>query len=245
LKININSIYFDLISNDNIIYYIPPFSKVEKKLAIRAIRRGYLNTISIYLFNAFLFEQLEIYKEFNIPFEFYIYPNYANINYYDIIINNIGNIDSIFYKLSEEGEFFSIRPYYLDDVKKIAWKHWAKTSKLVAKQKAIYETKYTFFIINNYRLSEEFVEKLNSFFKYLLTNDIKFKILDLKTFLEKEDNFIEINSLRKKLIYLAKISSFENSFNYTLLKDKLLKLENYILISDKNNSIKIDKEIKI
>lgn len=236
----------DNITNDNIIYYIPPFSRVKRKLKIKGINRGYLNSISIYLFIYFLFEQLDIYKEFNIPFEFYIYPNYANINYYDIIVNNIGNIDSIFYKLSEEGEFFSIRPYYLDDVKKIAWKHWAKTSKLVVKQKATYETKYTFFVINNYRLSEEFVEKINSFFKYLLANDIKFKVLDLKTFIEKEDpEFIEVNNLRKKLIYLSKIYSFEDGFNYSLLKDKLLKLENYILISDKNNSLKIDKEIKI
>ncbi len=184
---------------------------------------------------------------FNIPFEFYIYPNYANINYYDIIINNISTVSSVFYKLTEEGEFFAIRPYYLDDVKKIAWKHWAKTGKLVVKQKATYETNYTFFIINNYKLAEEFVEKINSLFKYFLINEIKFKVIDFKSFMENENtDFIEISTLKKALNYLAKIESFDkHDFNLNLLKDKLNKLENYILISDKNNPFKIEKEIKI
>ncbi len=157
----------------------------------------------------------------------------------------MGTISSIFYRLTEEGEFFSIRPYYLDDVKKIAWKHWAKTSKLVVKQKATYETNYTLFIINNYNLTEEFVEKINSLFKYLISNEIKFKVMDLKSFIENEEiDFIEINNLKKALVYLAKIDTF-HKFNFNILKDKLNKSENYILISDKNNSLKIEKEIKV
>jgi hypothetical protein len=244
LKININNDYLVLLNEDNIIYYIPPYSKVEKELNVKAIKRGYLNNISVLLINSFLFESLNIYKEFNLPFEFYIYPNYTNIGYYDVIVNNIGNISSIFYKLSEEGEFFSIRPYYLDDVKKIAWKHWAKTGKLVVKQKAVYETNYTFFIINNYKLTEEFVEKINSLFKYLLANEVKFKVIDLEKFLKNEE-LIDITNLKKSLIYLAKIDNFEDNFNYNLLKEKISNLENYILISDRNSSIKIEKEIRI
>lgn len=244
MKININNDYLVLLSDNNIVYYIPPYSKVQKELNVKAIKRGYLNNISILLINSFLFEQLNIYKEFNLPFEFYIYPNYANISYYDVIVNNIGNISSIFYKLSEEGDFFSIRPYYLDDVKKIAWKHWAKTGKLVVKQKAIYETNYTFFIINNYKLTEEFVEKINSLFKYLLANEVKFKVIELEKFLKNEEP-IDINSLKKSLIYLAKINNFEDNFDYNLLKEKILNLENYILINDKSNPIKIEKEIRI
>jgi hypothetical protein len=244
LKININNDYLVLLNEDNIIYYIPPYSKVEKKINVKAIKRGYLNNISVLLINSFLFEPLNISKEFNLPFEFYIYPNYANISYYDVIVNNIGDISSIFYKLSEEGEFFSIRPYYLDDVKKIAWKHWAKTGKLVVKQKAIYETNYTFFIINNYKLTEEFVEKVNSLFKYLLANEVKFKVIDLEKFLKNEES-IDISNLKKSLIYLAKIDNFEDNFNYNLLKEKISNLENYILISDRNSSIKIKKEIRI
>jgi len=244
LKININNDYLVLLSDNNIVYYIPPYSKVQKELNVKAIKRGYLNNISILLINSFLFEQLNIYKEFNLPFEFYIYPNYANISYYDVIVNNIGNISSIFYKLSEEGDFFSIRPYYLDDVKKIAWKHWAKTGKLVVKQKAIYETNYTFFIINNYKLTEEFVEKINSLFKYLLANEVKFKVIELEKFLKNEEP-IDINSLKKSLTYLAKINNFEDNFDYNLLKEKILNLENYILINDKSNPIKIEKEIRI
>lgn len=244
MKININNDYLVLLSDNNIVYYIPPYSKVQKELNVKAIKRGYLNNISILLINSFLFEQLNIYKEFNLPFEFYIYPNYANISYYDVIVNNIGNISSIFYKLSEEGDFFSIRPYYLDDVKKIAWKHWAKTGKLVVKQKAIYETNYTFFIINNYKLTEEFVEKINSLFKYLLANEVKFKVIELEKFLKNEEP-IDINSLKKSLTYLAKINNFEDNFDYNLLKEKILNLENYILINDKSNPIKIEKEIRI
>jgi hypothetical protein len=244
LKISINNDYLVLLNGDNIIYYIPPYSKIEKKLNVKAIKRGYLNNISILLINSFLFEALNISKEFDLPFEFYIYPNYANISYYDVIVNNIGNISSIFYKLSEEGEFFSIRPYYLDDVKKIAWKHWAKTGKLVVKQKAVYETNYTFFIINNYKLTEEFVEKVNSLFKYLLANEVKFKVIDLEKFLKNEEP-IDITSLKKSLIYLAKIGNFEDNLNYNLLKEKISSLENYILVSDKNNPVKIDKEIRI
>jgi hypothetical protein len=244
LKININNDYLVLLSEDNIIYYIPPYSNVEKELNVKAIKRGYLNNISVLLINSFLFESLNISKEFNLPFEFYIYPNYANISYYDVIVNNIGNISSIFYKLSEEGEFFSIRPYYLDDVKKIAWKHWAKTGKLVVKQKAIYETNYTFFIINNYKLTEEFVEKINSLFKYLLANEVKFKVIDLEKFLKNEES-IDITNLKKSLIYLAKIDNFEDNFNYNLLKEKISNLENYILVSDKNSTIKVEKEIRI
>lgn len=244
MKININNDYLVLLSEDNIIYYIPPYSNVEKELNVKAIKRGYLNNISVLLINSFLFESLNISKEFNLPFEFYIYPNYANISYYDVIVNNIGNISSIFYKLSEEGEFFSIRPYYLDDVKKIAWKHWAKTGKLVVKQKAIYETNYTFFIINNYKLTEEFVEKINSLFKYLLANEVKFKVIDLEKFLKNEES-IDITNLKKSLIYLAKIDNFEDNFNYNLLKEKISNLENYILVSDKNSTIKVEKEIRI
>jgi len=106
LKININNDYLVLLNEDNIIYYIPAYSKVEKKLNVKAIKRGYLNNISVLLINSFLFEALNISKEFNLPFEFYIYPNYANISYYDVIVNNIGNISSIFSNSRKVSNFF-------------------------------------------------------------------------------------------------------------------------------------------
>ena len=68
--------------------------------------------------------------------------------------------------------------------------------------------------------------------------------MDLEKFLKNEES-IDITNLKKSLIYLAKIDNFEDNFNYNLLKEKISNLENYILVSDKNSPIKVEKEIRI
>lgn len=211
----------------NNIPFIPPNSSKEIKIKIRAIKRGFIERMKIWITTG-LFFQISPPIEKEIETNIYIYPNFAKINLQDIIKLNPENNLSFFYKLTEEGEFFSIREYNLDDVKKIAWKQWAKTGKPVVKQKFQYSNPKIFFLIYNIHLEEnedeEFIEKINSLFKYYLSNNVEIHVSTLKN----PNNFKRINSLKTSLVFLSTLDFIHQSFQ------PIAENQNLILIVNKN-----------
>lgn len=210
------------------ILFLKPYSSQEIKVKLKAVKRGYVEKIKIFINPSLFFEITPpITKEINTSF--YIYPNFANIKFHDIVKINPENNISSFYKLTEEGEFFSIRDYNMDDVKKIAWKQWAKTGKPVVKQRFQYSHPKLFFVINNFFIdennNEEFVEKINTFFKYLISNNIEINVSTL----ENIKNFKKISDLRNSLVFLSTLNFITTTVNINPEE-----MNNIIFIVNKN-----------
>ncbi|MFN3996026.1 MAG: DUF58 domain-containing protein, partial [bacterium] len=191
--------------NINNIFFLLPSSSKEVKIELKAIKRGFIEKMKIHI-NASLFFQISPPVEKEIETYIYIYPNFAKINIQDVIKIDPENNLSLFYKLTEEGEFFSIREYNLDDIKKTAWKQWAKTGKPVVKQKFQYSNPKIFFLIYNIYLNEseneEFVERINSLFKYYLSNNIEINVSTL----EDPNNFKKISDIKASLVFLSTLN---------------------------------------
>lgn len=224
IKVKLSSELIEQSTDKNILYLKPQNSQTIEILA-KAIKRGYIEKIHILLQINLFFEIFPpIQKTINTSI--YIYPNFAPINFQKIITTTQENL-SLMYKLTDEGDFFSIREYQTDDVKKIAWKQWAKTGKLVVKQNAKYSTPKLKLIINNLHTEENeneiFIEKINSFIKYLIANHTEIYL----TTIEKIDEFQKIVDLKNSLTFLAKVK-----FLKSIPQINLPNSENIIIISN-------------
>ncbi|MCS7123233.1 MAG: DUF58 domain-containing protein [Candidatus Aenigmarchaeota archaeon] len=210
------------------IFYTKPKSLKELEIEIKAIKRGFIEKIDIDINVSLFFEIIPPIKK-QIETAIYIYPNFSTINYQSVTNTSPENNIGLMYKLTEEGEFFSIREYQLDDIKKISWKHWAKIGKLVVKQKAQFTNPKLYFLINNISTNEEndeeFIEKVNTFLKYIISNNIEINISTL----EKINEFQKITDLKNSLVFLSKIT-----FLKTLPEIEKENLNNKIVLTDQN-----------
>jgi len=192
-------------SKEALILYLKPYGEIETEIDLKAKKRGYIEAIKIAIQLSLifrLFRPLKIEKQVSL----YIYPNFAIIDYQNILKISPESSISSYYKLSEEGEFFSLRDYYFDDIKKIAWKQWAKTGRLVVKQKAQFIIPHINIIINNITTTpeqdEEFIEKVNTLLKNIILSNNEIRI----TTLDKLDSFKKINNLQSSLVYLSELN---------------------------------------
>lgn len=222
-KISISSEFF-LPIKEQIIINLKPLQEIDIELQVLAIQRGHIKKLIIIIQQILLFKILKPLKV-EVETSVYIYPNFGTIP--NTIISRIvpeENLSS-YYKLSEEGEFFSIRDYQLDDIKKIAWKQWAKTGRLVVKQKAQFIKQNINIIINNLQTTkeqdEEFIEKLNTLLKNIILSNTE---IILST-LDKIDSPKKINKLHSSLTYLSELVFIKQTNNIKNL-DKKLNIEN-------------------
>lgn len=225
IKINSNHLYQEF---PETIFYIKPKQTRELQIELKAKKRGFIQKLQFQLNINLFFEILNPLKK-DMETSIYIYPNFAPINYQSLISLSPQNEIWKVYKLAEEGEFFAIREYQMDDVKKISWKHWAKTGKLVVKQKAQFSHPKLYIVINNISAGEEkdeeFVEKINTFLKYTISNNIEVNISSL----EKVPEFQKIVDIKNSLVFLSQIN-FIPSLNP---KEELSKTDIFLL-TDKN-----------
>ncbi|MEN3014962.1 MAG: DUF58 domain-containing protein [bacterium] len=246
LKINISnqSIFPILFANIEVVnnliqqqnkvnlFYIKPKKSKEVSIDLIGIKRGFSENIEIAV-QCYLFFKLISPKIIKIKANLYIYPNFSQINYHKLINTAPEQNISLMYKISQEGDFFAVREYVsTDDIKKILWKQWAKVGKPVVKEKAEFISPKFFFLINNISVDEqedeEFVEKINSFLKYLLSQNIEINLLTITN----TDQAVKINDLKSSLVFLAKLDFIKHLPQN--LKNKLNELsQNIIIISSK------------
>jgi len=234
LKIKTNDKHLE--QKESTIFYIESKKIKEHTLELKATKRGFIDNLEILININLFFDLLPSIKK-NINTSFYIYPNFSAINYTNILPSQDTNL-GLMYKLTEEGEFFAIRDYQFDDIKKISWKHWAKTGKLVVKQKAQYTTPKLFFIIFNLSTEEskdeELVEKINTFFKYLLSQNIEI----YATTLEKQDEYQHITNLKNSLVFLSQLEFLKNK--EILSNIKKINENNTFFIFNKDLNLNLD-----